>query len=442
MNKYSREDIFRIVEEEDVAFIRLQFCDIFGMPKNLAITPSQLEKALNNEIMFDGSAVEGFVRTDESDMYLYPDIDTFEIYPWRPQSGKVARMFCNVYTLDRKPFEGDPRNVLMRVLDDAQKMGICFKVDPELEFFLFGCDDDGRPEATSHENASYFDVAPSDWGENVRRDIILNLEEMNFQVASSHHEIAPAQHEIDFEAESADRIADMIMTFKMAVKTIAKKHGLYATFMPKPREGVNGSGMHLNILAEDTDGKNLFYDEKDVLQLSETAYHFIAGVLEHMQAITLVTNPLVNSYKRLVPGYDAPVDIAWSGSSANRSALIRIPSQKGSATQIEIRNPDATCNPYLALALCLEAGMDGIRRKLTPPEELHAGAGEEDNDLNPDRLPETLGEAIDAYSRDEFVKSVLGDQIYHKFLRAKKKEWKGFRMCVTQWEMREYLDQY
>ena len=268
MSKYNREDIFRIVEEEDVAFIRLQFCDIFGMPKNLAITPSQLEKALNNEIMFDGSSVEGFVRTDESDMYLYPDIDTFEIYPWRPQSGKVARMFCNVYTLDRQPFQGDPRNVLKRVLEDAGKMGLQFKVDPELEFFLFGCDDDGRPVATSHENAGYFDVAPSDWGENVRRDIILNLEDMNFQVASSHHEIAPAQHEIDFDAESADRIADMIMTFKMAVKTIAKKHGLYATFMPKPKEGVNGSGMHINIMAEDLDGKNLFYDEKDVLKLS------------------------------------------------------------------------------------------------------------------------------------------------------------------------------
>ena len=443
MSKYNREDIFRIVEEEDVAFIRLQFCDIFGMPKNLAITPSQLEKALNNEIMFDGSSVEGFVRTDESDMYLYPDIDTFEIYPWRPQSGKVARMFCNVYTLDRQPFQGDPRNVLKRVLEDAGKMGLQFKVDPELEFFLFGCDDDGRPVATSHENAGYFDVAPSDWGENVRRDIILNLEDMNFQVASSHHEIAPAQHEIDFDAESADRIADMIMTFKMAVKTIAKKHGLYATFMPKPKEGVNGSGMHINIMAEDLDGKNLFYDEKDVLKLSETAYQFIAGVLDHMDGITLVTNPLVNSYKRLVPGYDAPVDIAWSGSSANRSALIRIPSQKGAETQIEIRNPDATCNPYLALALCLAAGMDGIRRKLTPPEELHASVNADaDNDMNPDRLPETLGEAIEAYSKNEFVKSVLGDQIYRKFLTAKKKEWREFRMCVTQWELKEYLDQY
>ena len=443
MSKYNREDIFRIVEEEDVAFIRLQFCDIFGMPKNLAITPSQLEKALNNEIMFDGSSVEGFVRTDESDMYLYPDIDTFEIYPWRPQSGKVARMFCNVYTLDRQPFQGDPRNVLKRVLEDAGKMGLQFKVDPELEFFLFGCDDDGRPVATSHENAGYCDVAPSDWGENVRRDIILNLEDMNFQVASSHHEIAPAQHEIDFDAESADRIADMIMTFKMAVKTIAKKHGLYATFMPKPKEGVNGSGMHINIMAEDLDGKNLFYDEKDVLKLSETAYQFIAGVLDHMDGITLVTNPLVNSYKRLVPGYDAPVDIAWSGSSANRSALIRIPSQKGAETQIEIRNPDATCNPYLALALCLAAGMDGIRRKLTPPEELHASVNADaDNDMNPDRLPETLGEAIEAYSKDEFVKSVLGDQIYRKFLTEKKKEWREFRMCVTQWELKEYLDQY
>ncbi len=440
---YTREDIEQLVEDEDIAFIRLQFCDIFGTPKNIAITPTQLEKALNNEIMFDGSSVEGYVRTDESDMYLYPDPDTFEIYPWRPQSGKVARMFCNVYTLDRKPFIGDPRNVLKRVLDEAADMGLYFKVDPELEFFLFECDDNGRPVASSHENAGYFDVAPSDWGENVRRDIILNLEEMNFRVDSSHHEIAPAQHEIDFEMENADRMADMVMTFKMAVKTIAKKHGLYATFMPKPTEGVNGSGMHLNFIAEDKNGKNVFFDENDDLQLSTTAYQFIAGILEHIKSMTLVTNPLVNSYKRLIPGFDAPVDITWSGSSANRSALIRVPSPRGEATAIELRNPDATCNPYLAMALLIAAGLDGIKKELVPSQTQrkdHNTTGDVVSDT--DRLPETLGEAIDACAKDDFVKTVLGEQIYDKFLDAKKREWKEFRACVTQWELKEYLDRY
>ena len=441
MSKYTKEDIFRIVEDEDIAFIRLQFCDIFGNPKNIAITPSQLERALNNEITFDGSSVEGFVRTDESDMYLYPDKNTFDIYPWRPQTGKVARMFCDVYTLDRKPFEGDSRNILKKVLGQAKDMGITFKIDPELEFFLFGCDDDGRPQPVTNENAGYFDVAPADWGENVRRDIILNLEEMGFVIASSHHEIAPAQHEIDFMEERADKMADMIMTFKMAVKTIAKKHGLYATFMPKPKEGVNGSGMHINIIAEDLEGNNLFSSDTDKLKLSDTAYMFIAGLLKHMREITLITNPLVNSYKRLIPGYDAPVNVTWSGSSSNRSAMIRIPSQKGEHTRIEVRNPDSVCNPYLAIALCIAAGLDGINNKLTPPKSVEECIKDGD-DTPQEIIPETLGEAIEAYSKDSFVKEILGEQIFNKILEAKKKEWKEFRMCVTQWEMQEYLDKF
>ncbi|MBO5620940.1 MAG: glutamine synthetase, partial [Butyrivibrio sp.] len=282
MSKYTKEDIFRIVEEEDVAFIRLQFCDIFGVPKNIAIAASQLESALNNECVFDGVSVEGFVRSDESDMYLYPDIDSFEIYPWRPQSGKVARMFCDVYTVDREPFSGDPRYILKQVVKKAESMGLKFKINPQPEFFLFDYDDEGQPTTHTNEKGGYFDVAPADQGENVRRDIILNLEEMGFDIASSHHEIAPAQHEIDFKAEDAERCADMIMTFKMAVKTIAKKHGLYATFLPKPVEGISGSGMHINIVAEDENGKNLFAsDDKD--KLSEVALCFIAGVLSHVK---------------------------------------------------------------------------------------------------------------------------------------------------------------
>ncbi len=433
MSKYTKEDIYRIVEEEDVAFIRLQFCDIFGVPKNIAIAASQLESALNNECMFDGVFVEGFTRSDESDMYLYPDLNSFDIYPWRPQSGKVARMFCNVYTSDGKPFLGDSRNILRIVTEKAKKMGINFKVNPEPEFFLFDYDDDGQPTTKTHEKASYFDVAPADQGENVRRDIILNLEEMGFDISSSHHEIAPAQHEIDFKETEAEKSADMVMTFRMAVKTIAKKHGLYATFMPKPAEGISGSGMHLNIIAEDNAGNNLFIKD-GTSELSDTALSFIAGVLAHVKGMTLVTNPIVNSYKRLVPGFDAPVNVSWSSASSNRGALIRIPARRAGGTKIEIRNPDATCNPYLALALILAAGMEGIEKKMTPPPELSAQKDE------PDTLPLTLGEAIRAYSEDPFVKEILGDPIYTKFLEAKKAEWKDFRTCVTQWEINKYLN--
>ncbi len=455
MSHYSREDIFRIVEEQDVAFIRLQFCDIFGTPKNIAITPGQLGRAFDHQIRFDGSAIDGFMRTDESDMLLAPDLDTFDIYPWRPQSGKVARMFCNVCTLDGEPFMGDPRQVLRSVLEKAEADGLKFRVDPELEFFLFGCDDEGRPVPETHETAGYFDVAPADWGENVRRDIIFNLEEMDFEVTSSHHEIAPAQHEIDFCDGPADVTADRIQTFKMAVKTIAKKHGYYAAFMPKPLEGINGSGMHINIMGMDNSGRNVFYDEKDPLQLSRTAYQFIAGIMEHAKGITLVTNPLVNSYKRMVPGYDAPVDITWSGSSANRSALINIPSLKGEETRIELRSPDAACNPYLALAVCIAAGMDGIRRGLTPQQETKpqivsgydadasvmagsAGAPTSGNE----KLPQTLGEALKAFQEDQLVRDVLGNQVYQRMLEAKTAEWKRFRSCVTQWETDEYLSKF
>lgn len=429
MSKYTKDDIKRIVLEEDVEFIRLQFCDIFGMPKNMAITASHLERALNNECMFDGSSIEGFVRKDESDMYLYPDVDTFDIYPWRPQTGKVARMFCDVYTADRKPLKSDPRYVLKRVLAEAKEMGYTFEIGPELEFFLFHTDDNGLPTTQTHETAGYFDVAPSDFAENVRRDIVLNLEALQFEIASSHHEIAPAQHEVDFNQDSADKIADMVMTFKMAVKTIAKKHGLYATFMPKPKEGVNGSGMHINFTCFDAEGKNAFRDDADAQGISETARCFIAGLLSHMKGISLVTNPLVNSYKRLVPGYDAPVEIAWSETGSNRSAMIRIPTQRGERTRVELRSPDACCNPYLALALCLAAGLEGIRKKMQPKESAET-------------MPETLGEAIDCYERDGFIREVLGAHIYQKFLEAKQKEWKDFRAQVTNWEIKEYLGKY
>ena len=323
-------------------------------------------------------------------------------------------------------------------------MGLKFKIDPHLEFFLFDTDDSGQPTTQTHESAGYFDVAPADQAENVRRDIIMSLEEMNFDISSSHHESAPAQHEIDFAEDTADRMADMIMTFRMTVKTIAKRHGLYATFMPKPKEGVSGSGMHMNILCENEEGESLFSD--DYGNLTDTAYQFIAGVLNHIKGITLVTNPLVNSYKRLVPGYEAPVNISWSSSSANRSSLIRIPSQRGAWTRLELRNPDATCNPYLAIALILAAGMDGIKNQMVPPTEMHenftAATNNEIRNAGYETLPQTLGEAIEAYQKDDLVKEVLGDSVFEKYLNAKRQDWDSFRTCVTQWEISQYLSKF
>ena len=445
MSKYSKEDIMRMVEEEDVEFIRLQFTDIFGMLKNVAITASQLEKALDNRCMFDGSAIEGFVRIDESDMYLYPDLDTFEVFPWRPQQGKVARFICDVYNPDGTPFSGDPRYVLKRAVKRAEDMGYVLNVGPECEFFLFHTDEEGRPTTSTHEMAGYFDVSPIDLAENVRRDIVLNLEEMGFQVEASHHEIAPAQHEIDFQYTDALRAADNIMTFKMAAKTIAKRHGLHATFMPKPREGMNGSGMHINMSLSDKEGRNLFADDQDALRLSRDAYYFMAGILKHMKAMTILTNPLVNSYKRLIPGFDAPIYIAWSPTS-NRSSLIRIPSPRGESTRIELRCPDSAMNPYLALAACLWAGLDGIEKKVGLPAcvegNMFTMEPEELRERNVERIPETLGDAIEAYSGDVFMKEVLGEHIYTKYLEAKEAEWRMFRAYVTDWETKEYLYKY
>lgn len=445
MAKYKKEDIFRMVEEEDVEFIRLQFTDMFGMLKNVAITAGQLEKALNNRCVFDGSAIEGFVREEETDMYLHPDLDTFTIFPWRPQQGKVARLVCDVYGPDGTPFEGDPRYILKKVLKEAEELGFYFNVGPECEFFLFHTDEEGRPTTKTHEMAGYFDVAPIDLAENVRRDIVLNLEEMGFEIESSHHEIAPAQHEVDFQYEKGLKAADNILTFKMAVKSIAKQHGLHATFMPKPKAGVNGSGMHINMSLEDKLGKNLFADTDDKLGLSRLAYEFMAGILAHIKSMCLLTNPIVNSYKRLIPGYDAPVYIAWSRAT-NRGQIVRIPSSRGASTRLELRSPDSAMNPYLALAACLAAGLDGIKNHMELPEpvvqNIYAMDEETIKERGIDHLPETLGEAIDEFEEDAFLRKVLGDHIFYKYLEAKKEEWNVFRSQVTDWEIGEYLYKY
>lgn len=445
MEKYRKTEILQIVEEEGVEFIRLQFTDMFGTLKNVAVPVSCLEKAMDDRCTIDLASLNGFAKEEETELYLKPDFSTFTILPWRPQNGKVARFLCDVCTEDEREYELSPRLILKRALEKAEKQGYTLEVNPECEFFLFHTDEEGRPTTQSHERASYFDVSPIDLGENVRRDIVLNLEDMGFEVEASHHEIAPAQHEIDFQYTEGLEAADRIMTFKMAAKTIAKRHGLHATFMPKPKEGVNGSGMHINMSLSDKDGHNLFSDEKDELGLSQLAYRFMAGILGHMKEMTILTNPLVNSYKRLVPGYDAPIYIAWSPTS-NRSSLIRIPSPRGEGTRIELRCPDSAMNPYLALAACLQAGLNGIENEMQLPPcvqgNLFGMKPEELENRHVERIPETLGDAIETYRDNAFIREVLGEHIYVKYLEAKEEEWRDFRAQVTDWEVNQYLYKY
>ena len=443
MSHYSKEDIIKFVEENDVEFIRLQFTDLFGILKNVAIPKSQLKKALDNQMMFDGSSIDGFARIEESDMCLRPDLDSFVIFPWRPQTGKVARLICDVYKTDGTPFEGDPRHILKKAIAEAEKMGYTFNVGPECEFFLFNVDENGAPTTNSNDQAAYFDLGPNDLGENARRDMVLTLEDMGFVIEASHHECAPAQHEIDFKYGEAVKTADSIMTFKLAVKTIAQRHGLHATFMPKPKANMAGSGMHINMSLE-KDGKNVFADENGKNGLSEEAYHFIAGLMKHINGIVAITNPLVNSYKRLIPGYEAPVYIAWS--AKNRSPLIRIPAARGKGTRVELRNPDPTANPYLALAVCLIAGLDGIKNKLevcdSVDANIYAMTKRERRERGIDSLPETLIDAVKHLEKDELIMEFLGEETAEKYIEAKKAEWKSYKVAVSEWEVNQYLSPY
>lgn len=443
MNHYTREDVIRMVDEEDVEFIRLQFTDMFGHFKNIAVTASQLDRVLNNQCMFDGSAIDGFVRIEESDMYLHPDYSTFEIFPWRPQQGKVARMICDVYRPNGEPFEGDPRYVLKRAVAKAAEMGYAFDVGPECEFFLFNTDENANPTTDTLEQAGYFDVGPLDFGENARRDMVMTLEDMGFVVEASHHEMAPAQHEIDFRYEEALTTADNLMTFKLAVRTIAKRHGLHATFMPKPKADVNGSGMHIN-MSLSKDGKNIFSNPSGQFGLSREAYWFMGGILKHIKGMAAITNPLVNSYKRLVPGFDAPVYIAWSRD--NRSPLIRVPAAGGANSRIELRSPDTACNPYLTLAVCLMAGLDGIANKIDPPAQIgsniYAMTDEERAAQGIDMLPGSLIEAVQELEKDSYILDVLGKHISEKYIAAKRDEWNRYKVQVSEWEIREYLNRY
>ncbi|WP_026583327.1 type I glutamate--ammonia ligase [Bacillus sp. J33] len=444
MAKYTKDDIKRIAEEENVKFIRLQFTDILGTIKNVEIPISQLEKALDNKMMFDGSSIEGFVRIEESDMNLYPDLDTWVVFPWTAEKGKVARLICDIYNPDGTPFLGDPRSNLKRILTEMEELGFSdFNLGPEPEFFLFKLDQAGEPTLELNDNGGYFDLAPTDLGENCRRDIVLELEEMGFEIEASHHEVAPGQHEIDFKYADALTACDQIQTFKLVVKTIARKHGLHATFMPKPLFGVNGSGMHCNVSLF-KNGKNAFFEETGDLQLSETARQFIAGIVNHATAFTAVTNPIVNSYKRLVPGYEAPCYVAWS--AQNRSPLIRIPASRGVSTRVEVRSVDPAANPYLAMAVLLKAGLDGIKNKMTPPapvdRNIYVMNKQERVEEGIKDLPATLAAALDELKKDEVMVSALGDHIFEHFIEAKEIEWDMFRTQVHPWEREQYLSMY
>ncbi|WP_413381438.1 type I glutamate--ammonia ligase [Alkalihalobacillus sp. 1P02AB] len=449
MAKFTKEDIIQNAQENNVRFIRLQFSDLLGTIKNVEIPIDQLTKALDNKMMFDGSSIEGFVRIEESDMYLYPDLDTWVIFPWTPEKGKVARLICDIYFPGKPgeeptPFEGDPRGILKRVLKEAEELGFtAFNIGPEPEFFLFKNDENGEPTLELNDKGGYFDLAPTDLGENCRRDIVLELEDMGFDIEASHHEVAPGQHEIDFKYADAITACDHIQTFKLVVKTIARKHGLHATFMPKPLFGVNGSGMHCNMSLFDKEG-NVFFDESTESQLSETAMQFLGGILEHAEAFTAITNPIVNSYKRLVPGYEAPVYVAWS--MRNRSPLVRIPSSRGVSTRIEVRSPDPAANPYLAMAAMLAAGLDGIKKKITPlaatDRNIYIMSKEERIEEGINDLPATLKDAIDTLVKDEVLVKALGEHAIEHFIEAKEIEWDMFRTQVHPWERDQYMQNY
>ncbi len=435
MAHYTKQDIIRLVEEEDVGFIRLQFVDSFGTLKNVAMTSDHLERILNNRCMFDGAAIQGYDTKDLSEFILAPDLDTFTIFPWRPQRGRVARFICDVLNPDGTPYEADPRHILKKVVAEAEKEGYAFHVGPENQFFLFDTDENGQPTTHSDEKGGFFDIGPLDSGENARRDMVLSLEEMGFVMESSYHSNEVAQHCIDFMVDEGLRTADNIMTFKLTVRTVAKRHGLHATFMPKPKYGLKGSAMMLNMFLS-KDGKNIFSDENAPDGMSKTAYHFMAGIIRHIKGLTLINNPIINSYKRLVPGYNAPVDITWS--RTNRTPLIRITDMGALGARVVLRSPDGASNPYLVLAGCLAAGLEGIRNHMEPPVSMDDV--EEGKSAEFEILPRTLREAIIAFEDDQFLKDVFGRTLSEIIIGEKKEEWEEYCKQVTAWEVEKYLD--
>lgn len=438
----TKEEIKQIVKENNIEFIKLEFCDINGIMKNLSVPCEQLDRVMDNEIMLDGSSIKGFRSIETSDMYFYPDLKTFAIIPWRSDDEvKVARFICDIHNADGTPFEGCPRCNLKKMIAKAEKLGYTMNVGPEAEFFIFKKDENGNATLKTHDNAGYYSAAPADKGENIRRIMVKTLKEMGFEVEASHHEVARGQHEIDFKYADALTTADNIITFKYVVSAIAEQNDAVATFMPKPIFGINGSGMHCNISLF-KDGKNIFYAPDRTYQLSKEALYSIGGLLKHVKSFTAITNPLINSYKRLVPGYEAPVYLAWS--LANRSALIRVPAKRGNSTRIELRSPDPSCNPYLALAVILGAIIDGVENKIEPPlqveENIYSMTTKERKRAKIDSLPGSLDEAIDLLDKDEIIKDALGSHIYDEFTVAKEKECDTFRTYVTPLEVDMYLN--
>lgn len=442
--QFTDDEIKALIKEYNIKFIKLQFVDINGQVKNMSIPSEHIDKILANEIMLDGSSIKGFRSIETSDMFFYPDKNSFQILPWRGKDGiNAARLICDIHNADGTPFEGCPRCNLKRLMTEAEKLGFSMNIGPEAEFFLFAKDKDGRVTTTTQDTAGYYDVGPEDLGEDVRSDIVLTLQDMGFDIEASHHEGADGQHEVDFRYTDILTAADNVATFKIAVKAVAAKHNLHATFMPKPIYGINGSGMHCNISLF-KDGKNAFYDKDAEFQLSDVAKYSIGGLLKHIKGITAALNPTVNSFKRLVPGYEAPVYLAWS--LANRSALLRVPAKRGNATRVELRSPDPACNPYLAFATILQACLDGIKNKIDPPAPVESNiyklTTKERKKQRIDALPGSLAEALEHLDKSLVARAALGEHIFNEFLSAKQKEWDSFRTYVSQWEIDKYLERY
>jgi glutamine synthetase len=439
----SRRDILELTETHNVSFMRLQFTDILGINKNVEIPASQFEKALDGDIMFDGSSIEGFVRIEESDMLLKPDFDTFRIFPWGDSENRICRLICDINRPDGTPFAGDPRTILRQVIARAASRGFTMNAGMEAEFFLFRPASNGEPSTTTHDVGGYFDLAPADLGEEARRAMVAVLEQMGFEVEAAHHEVAHGQHEIDFRYADALTTADNIATFRFVVKHVAQQFGLLASFMPKPIFGQNGSGMHTHqsLFAR---GENAFWDQKAEWQLSKVALHYIGGLLKHARGMCAITNPLVNSYKRLVPGYEAPVNVAWS--MRNRSPLIRVPDRRGIGTRVELRMPDPAANPYLALAVMLAGGLDGVETEADWREPVNENIWEmsfrERRRLRIDDLPHDLNEALDELEKDTVITDALGDHVTRHFVEAKRQEWRDYITQVSAWELESYLAKY
>jgi len=436
-------DALKVLKDEKVKYLRLQFTDIMGINKNVEVPPSQFEKALDGKVMFDGSSIEGFSRIEESDMMLAPDLDTLVVYPWNDNEHRVARLICDINKPDGTPFEGCPRNTLKKVMKEAAELGYTMNAGLEAEFFLFEKDERGNITINTHDAGGYFDLTPIDRGEEARQEMVEVLSSIGFEVEAAHHEVAPGQHEIDFKYAEALTAADRTATFRFVVRKVASKYNLHATFMPKPIFGINGSGMHTH-QSLFKGKKNIFYDPKAEFQLSGVAMGYIAGILKHAKAFTAVTNPLINSYKRLVPGFEAPTMISWS--EKNRSPLIRVPAKREIGTRIEVRSPDPSANPYLALSVMLASGIEGVKNKMYPPDpvnkNLYTMSRREMARLKIGILPGNLSEALDSMEKDPLIRSVLGEHIYSNYLKAKRDEWREYIQQVHTWEQDRYLSQY